>query len=142
MGKGIKLSPAHGLNPSLGLCFWCGEAKDIVLFGRIHEKKGDHTDVEAPKQMVHDLEPCEKCKEKFKQGVHLIEVSGDGSKFGNNPAFRLKAANGQFVYPTGRFVVLKPEAIKDGKPGGKGLCDKETMDWILQSAHEGGEKKE
>ena len=45
MSKGIKLSPKHGVNPSMDLCFWCGQPKGLILCGRMHEKKGDRTDV-------------------------------------------------------------------------------------------------
>lgn len=132
MSKGITLSKNHGVNPSLEICFWCGESKGVILCGKL---KGD---AEAPKQMVTSLEPCDKCKERFKKGVHLIEVTDDGSHCGNNKAFAFKDTDGKFHWPTGRYVVMKPEAMKDGKAGTKALCDKATMDRLLQ----GGKEKE
>lgn len=129
MSKGITLSKKHGINPSLDICFWCGEPKGLALCGRM---KGD---AEAPKNMVTSLEPCDKCKEKFKLGVHLIEVVDDGSHCGNNKAFAFKDTEGKFHWPTGRYVVMKPEAMKGGKAGTKALCDKATMDHILQGAN-------
>jgi hypothetical protein len=43
----IKLSPQHGVNPSIGVCFYCGEdSGEIILPGRL---KGD---VEAPRRAV------------------------------------------------------------------------------------------
>ena len=27
---GIKLSPKHGLNPTIPVCFWCGEERNEV----------------------------------------------------------------------------------------------------------------
>ena len=126
MSKGITLSKKHGINPSLDICFWCGEPKGLALCGRM---KGD---AEAPKQMVTSLNPCDKCREKFKLGVHLIEVTDDGSRFGDNKAFAFKVADGTFQWPTGRYVVMKPEAIKGGKAGTKALCDKATMDHLLK----------
>lgn len=135
MSKGITLSKKHGVNPSMDICFWCGEPKGLALFGRM---KGD---AEAPKRMVTSLEPCDKCKEKFMLGVHLIEVTDDGSRFGDNKAFAFGDTEGKPHWPTGRYVVMKPEAMKDGKPGTKALCDKATMDRILASAKNGAPEK-
>ena len=65
----IKLSPNHGVNPSLDMCFWCGESKGILLLGQLEN------DVEAPREMLTSYEPCDKCAELFTQGVHIIEVT-------------------------------------------------------------------
>ena len=132
MSRGIKLSPKHGLNPSMDMCFWCGEPKGILLMGRIHEKKGDHTDVEAPKGMVTSLEPCDKCKENFKLGIRIIEVVDDGSRFENNVRFAIKAEDGKLMWPTGRFVVMNADAIKGGEAGQVRLCTTDVMDKILE----------
>lgn len=126
MSKGITLSKKHGLNPSLDICFWCGEPKGIALCGKM---KGD---VESPKNMVTSLEPCDKCREKFMLGVHLIEVTDDGIRFGDNKAFAFGDTEGRPHWPTGRYVVMKPEAMNGGKPGTKALCDKATMDRLLK----------
>ena len=152
MSKGITLSPKHGVNPSMDLCFWCGQPKGIILCGRMHEKKGDRSDVEAPKGMVMNLEPCDKCKENFKLGVQIVEVNDDGSKFHNDLTFAIQAEDKKVKWPTGRFVVMKAESIKGGKPGMRMLCDSVVMDKIFaaQDAREkakdtgnsGKEKKE
>lgn len=65
MSKRIKLSEKYGVNPTIPVCFWCGESKnEIALLGRLGDaRKGE--DIEAPKNMVLDYEPCDKCKEKF-----------------------------------------------------------------------------
>ena len=133
MSKGITLSPKHGVNPSMDLCFWCGKPKGIILCGRMHEKKGDRTDVEAPKGMVMNLEPCDKCKENFNLGVRIVEVIDDGSKFHNDLTFAIRAEDNKVKWPTGRFVVMKAESIKRGKPGMLMLCDTDTMDKIFAS---------
>ena len=137
MSKEITLSPKHGVNPSLDTCFWCGEPKGIALFGRIHEKKGDRSDVEAPKNVVMNLEPCDKCKEKFSKGFLLIEVTVDGSRFNGNHAFALPSEDGTTYWPTGRWAVVNPAALKGGKMGGRALCDKDTMDAVLKAVKEG-----
>lgn len=125
MCNGIKLSPKHGVNPSMELCFWCGEPKGIILCGRLKD------DAEAPKGMAMNIEPCDKCKEQFKLGVQIIEVIDDGSKFQNNLAFSIKAEDGKVMWPTGRFVVMKETAIKGGKAGMKMLCTPDVMDRIF-----------
>lgn len=134
MSSSIRLSPKHGLNPSMDICFWCGKPHGILLCGRIHTRKGDRTDIEAPHHMVSSLQPCAECAAKFKTGVHLIEVSDDGSRFNDNPRFALKDGDGRTHWPTGRYAVISPNAIKGGKAGGIALTDKETMDTVLAAA--------
>lgn len=131
MSKGITISPKYGANPSMDLCFWCGQPKGLILCGRMHKKKGDRTDVEAPKGMVMNLEPCDKCKENFNLGVQIVEVVDDGSKFHNDLTFAIQAEDKKVKWPTGRFVVMKAEAIKGGKPGMRMLCDPGVMDKIF-----------
>lgn len=64
----IKLSPKYGVNPSCSICFFCGESKELLLLGRLPGDK------EAPNKQVYNFEPCDNCKEKFKQGFLLIEA--------------------------------------------------------------------
>ena len=111
MSKGITLSPKHGVNPTIPVCFFCGEDKnEIALLGRI----GGKEDLEAPRKVVLDFEPCDKCKEKFAQGVLLIEVTQTPTYIGMPIA--------ENAYPTGRYVVVKPEALNgDFKAGSKAL---------------------
>lgn len=135
--KGLTLSPKHGLNPAITKCFWCGKHMGVALLGRVR-REGD-SDAEAPREIITDLEPCPECRKHFETGVLLIEVTEDGSKFDSNERFSLGAKDGpKHLWPTGRWVVLRPEAVKDGKPGGKALCDTQTMDKILAVGH--GEK--
>lgn len=137
---GIELSPKHGLNPMLTTCFWCGEPMGVALVGRIRKK--DDNDAEAPRRSFVDLEPCANCRKKFEQGVLLIEVTEDGSKFGNNERFSLGAKNGpKHLWPTGRYAVLRAEAVRNGKPGGKILCDPAVMDKILGAGEAGKAEK-
>lgn len=124
----LKISKKHGLNPALEVCFWCGKERGIALCGHL---KGD---AEAPRRIVCSLEPCPECKKAFEKGVHIVEVTSDGSRFECNKAFAIKDANGNVVYPTGRHAVFKPEAIKNGKSGMTMLADKETMDIIAARA--------
>ena len=106
----VVLDPTHGVNPSTACCFFCNEAKVLVLWGRLTQKQRTSfeeagvplgQDGGAPRNIMLDHEPCGRCKEYMKQGVILISVRepipGDDP---NNP------------YRTGRWVVIKEEAIR------------------------------
>ena len=114
MSNGIKLSPKHGLNPCIPICFFCQQDKnEIALLGHIGDKR-KHEDIEAPRRALLDYEPCEECQKKFAEGVVLIEVTTSPE------AVNMPIAKD--AYPTGRYVVVKPEAlIGDFKAGSKAL---------------------
>ena len=89
----IRLSPKHGVNPAVPVCFFCGQDKnEVILAGRLRD------DAEAPRKAVWDKQPCDTCAEYMRQGVILISVR-EGSD-GENP------------YRTGGFAVVKAEAIE------------------------------
>ena len=104
----IRLSEKHGVNPSMirSICFYCGEphkddeGKDVIdgiaLMGKISTK--DNHDVEAPRYIdqVMSIEPCDKCKEKYKDYVLMFEAKSSDPK---NPK------------PTGRWFALKKEVL-------------------------------
>lgn len=97
MSKGIKISPKHGLNPTIPVCFWCGKQKnEIALMGRMEN------DIEAPKNMVLDYIPCEECQSHMAMGVAVLEASDHPNTEGQPPMQK-------GVYPTSRFVVVTTE---------------------------------
>ena len=97
MSKGIKISPKYGLNPTIPVCFWCGKQKnEIALMGRMTD------DIEAPKNMVLDYEPCEECQSHMAMGVAVLEASDHPNTEGQPPMQK-------GVYPTSRFVVVTTE---------------------------------
>lgn len=97
MSKGIKISPKHGLNPTIPVCFWCGKQKnEIALMGRMTD------DIEAPKNMVLDYVPCEECQNHMAMGVAVLEASDCPNTEGQPPMQK-------GVYPTSRFVVVTTE---------------------------------
>lgn len=99
----IKVSPKHGVNPTIPVCFFCGQPKnEIALLGRL---KGD---AEAPMHSILDYQPCDECREKFSQGVLLIGVTTRQPADGR-PA--MTAQGGVHVYPTGSHAVMRAEAI-------------------------------
>ena len=122
MSKSVTLSPKYGVNPCIPVCFYCGEQKnEIVMLGRI----GGKADLEAPKSAVLDYEPCEECQKKFAQGVLLIEVT-------DYPIVQGQPAISQKAYPTGRYSVVRPEALNgDYKAGSSALVHKETYEQMF-----------
>lgn len=69
---GIRVSDEHGVNPSIPLCFYCGDAKnEVVLLGRLPQ------DAEAPRHCLIDMEPCDTCKERRKTHINLIVVPSE-----------------------------------------------------------------
>lgn len=122
MSKSIELSPKHGVNPCMPVCFFCGETKnEIALLGRI----GGKEDLEAPMRAILDYEPCEECKKKFAEGVLLIEVTSYPNT-GNQPPIQKNA------YPTGRHIVVKPEALRgDFKAGSKALVPHKDFEQLF-----------
>lgn len=76
--KNIKLSPKHGVNPSLILCAICGKSTGLALQGLLKN------DAEAPRQVI-DREPCDDCKKEIKKyekiGFTVFVVSPEYEKF-------------------------------------------------------------
>lgn len=104
MENDIILSPKYGVNPTMPVCFWCGEDRgEIALLGRIKTPGND--DVEAPKRMVLDYGPCEKCKAYMKQGFTIMEATREPNDNANVPMQ-------PGVFPTGRWMVIRREAKK------------------------------
>jgi len=90
----IRLHPEHGLNPTICTCFYCGEDTGaLALLGAAY--KG-----EAPRQMVTSLEPCDKCKEKYKDMQLVLEAKPD-----SDPT--------KSAHPTGRWFAIKMEAVSE-----------------------------
>lgn len=87
---GIKLSPKHGVNPSMVKCVVCGKEAGILLNGKL---KGD---IKAPKYVITgDL--CDECKAKIDEGFAFIIECGSAKGLEDR---------------TGRYVVIKKEALQ------------------------------
>lgn len=142
MSKGIEISPKHGLNPTIPVCFWCGKEKnEIALLGRIREKTTNRfganvtkrdSDIEAPRRMVLDYEPCDGCQKMWDSGVAVIEVQ-ETPTMPNQPEIQ------KGVYPTSRFVVMTVEGADRVFPqhapwskGQKVLVDSEVFSHFMQ----------
>lgn len=135
----IELSPEHGVNPTIPVCFWCGKEKnEIALLGRIRERDSNGrakrgSDVQAPMKMVLDYFPCDTCESMFEQGVQCIEVSK------SRPDARPPIQGN--LYPTGRFTVITVDAANHVfsihgpyENGGKILLDTEVFHDVFASA--------
>ena len=137
MSDSIRLSEKYGVNPSLIKCIFCGEAKGIAFMGKL---KGDK---EAPRECIMDYEPCDKCKEKFSQGVTLIGVQESPIMPGMPP---ISTQEGKDLYPTGSVVVLKEEAAQrifsapEMKKGFVTLADEEVIKDLKRMAKEAPEE--
>jgi hypothetical protein len=102
----IKLSPEHGLNPTIPVCFWCGEDRnEVAILGKI-----DKQDSEAPMRMVMDYEPCDKCKEFFDKGIQIIGCETTPIADGQFPIMTNEELS---YYPTGTTIVVPEDWAKD-----------------------------
>lgn len=105
--SGIKLSPQHGLNPSMGICYYCNEESgEIIIPGRL---KGD---AEAPRAAIWHKDPCPKCAKWMEQGIILISVCNDADSKDHDP------------YRTGGWCVVTENAIQRmlTADAAEGLC--------------------
>ncbi len=118
----IKLSDKYGLNPSIGVCFFCGKDKEIKLFGKL---KGD---VKAPTRVVADYSPCKACEEKMRRGATIIEVTREDT--GAQPI-----SHG--AWPTGRWCVISHSAAKKlfKKKVSTMLLEKELYQKLVEATH-------
>lgn len=98
MSDSIKISQQHGVNPTIPVCFFCGEDKnEIVLLGKLKN------DAKAPHRVCLDYEPCDKCKALFAQGILLLGVTQHVSD--DRPPIQ------EGLYPTGRYIIVRPAFI-------------------------------
>lgn len=102
----MRLHPEHGVNPTLGLCFWCGEPNgEVLLVGAAVSGK-------APLRAVGSYDPCSGCKTQMEKGITLLEVVNDLPQASGQPCIK-EISGGAKLYPTGRWVVATPDAVRD-----------------------------
>ena len=118
--SGIRISPKHGVNPSMSRCYFCGgEKNELILTGMLPG------DAEAPREAVWNTEPCDQCKEYMKQGVIIISVrDGEDERMAreqqefehNHPPTRANRQRGIHYIPnphrTAGWWVVKDEALQ------------------------------
>lgn len=104
MKNSIKLSPKHGVNPTIPVCLYCGKDKGMLaLAGKIDKK-----DTEMPMRCVIDAVPCEKCQKIWSNGIALIRASKTESK----NSIPVVAQNGENLYIDGSSMVIKEETAR------------------------------
>lgn len=149
MSKSIKLSPKHGLNPVIPTCVWCGRPKNQVAFlGRIDTKT--EKDVEAPKNMVLDYEPCDDCAAQWAACVIVIAVSETPRDENQPPLMSSENGKPKKLYPTGQVVGIYEETAQalfpgsEAKNGKRVLIPNDAFDEIFSEAlkQAGRENKE
>ena len=85
----LRLSAKHGLNPTLPVCFYCGqETGEVALLGASYHG-------EAPKNLILNKVPCGKCQDYMKVGIVLV-CCRKGTE--SDPQ------------PTGAYAVIKEDA--------------------------------
>jgi hypothetical protein len=94
---GIRLSDKHGVNPSVGICFWCGESSEVILFGRMKN------DREAPREVCLSYEPCNACKKQHEQGIWVIEAEETPTQDNQPPMGK--------HYPTSNWWVVAESVV-------------------------------
>jgi hypothetical protein len=97
MTRGLYVHPKYGLNPTLGICFWCG--KEDGTIGLLGWNKGK----EAPRHAICTLDPCPKCKANMDLGIVVIEATPY-----QQYAWQVEVQEKSF--PTGRWCVIKRDA--------------------------------
>ena len=99
----IKISPKHGVNPCIPICFFCGNEKnEVALLGRIDEE-----DNPAPSSAILDYIPCPECQKKMELGCTIIETTDEHTDF------PVLGDDGKEHYLTGFWCVMKETSAKD-----------------------------
>ncbi len=135
MSDSIKMSPKHGLNPCIPVCFFCGKQKnEIALMGKL---KGD---AQAPMSAVINYDPCDECYANWQMGVPLIRVS---TKQPVKDAPPLQKNDGKELYPTGQYVVMTQEGVSrvfgiESEKGSPVLIEDDGFDNLMAQMKEPG----
>ena len=102
--KGIKLSPKHGVNPSILRCFACGEEMGIALLGRINKE-----DDEAPREIMGGS-LCPDCQSAVdKGGLIILETRKEQAETMQDRTGRMVAVSKEY-----REKLLANSDNKDG----------------------------
>ena len=126
--KDVKMSRKYGLNPTIPICFWCGEKRnEVACVGVVKDENGQ--EIEMPMYSCIDYEPCDKCREGMSRGFTIMEATETPNRATNREMQK-------GVYPTGNWVVIRPEAapqIFPNLPEGttKAFTDPEAWKMIM-----------
>ena len=104
----LRISEEWGVNPSIGVCMYCGGDGDVILMGALTVGKYKDTfgqdpspgDVKnnmakAPHRMSMGSDPCQKCADRMKDGwVYFMETSESRVPTGRSVGIREDSAAG------------------------------------------------
>lgn len=122
----LYLDKEHGVNPSMNICWWCGEVKELLLLGakgrRLREACGiDDGGTESPREVIMNDEPCGACLERAKRGcVTIVGMKNDMPETLINERGCLDAENQLPAitrYRSGKMWGVKLEACERMMPG-------------------------
>ncbi len=100
----MRLSKKHGVNPSVGVCFWCGNDNGtVILFGS--QPRGE----KAPDRSVVNYDPCPTCALQFARGIALIECT-EHPNDDDRKQPPIQKDHQATLYPTGSYLVIREEA--------------------------------
>lgn len=94
MAEPVKFQKRY--EPKIPKCFFCGRDKDELVFTQLNHNRP-----------FRDYKPCTSCRLKLASGLTLIAVTNRHPADGR-PAIA-KASNGQDLYPTGKWCVIREE---------------------------------
>lgn len=98
MSGSIRLHRQHGVNPTVGVCLFCGKDDGTVaLLGASYRGQ-------APSRMIVSPEPCATCKGRMAQGIAIIEACRSPREGA------IQVSEG--VYVTGRWMVVRESAAE------------------------------
>ena len=83
-------------------CFWCGRPKDASII--------EETEETLKNSVINNYQPCEKCKESFNGGIHVIGVTKEPIV---KNMFPIVKDGENVLYPTGSMFVANEEFIKE-----------------------------
>ena len=113
----IKISPNHVVNPTMGMCFFCGkETGTLALAGKLPD------DEKAPTKAVISYEPCDKCRAQFEQGIAFFGITKTARY--NQPEIAPS------TYPTGSVIVLTEDDVRNAQ-----FIKDEAKDEIIETGH-------
>lgn len=127
----IRLSPKHGINPSMDTCPWCGQTRGVVLLGKLKN------DEEAPTKLITSYDPCDTCQEQWNSCVICLEAQTTPVAENQPP---ITESNNKFIYPTYRHIgITQSAALRLGLPTELGrpvLIEKETFEKLFKTVLE------
>lgn len=128
MSKSIRISPKHGLNPSITTCFFCGKDTGVALLGRMKD------DAEAPHHIIVDYEPCDDCKAIMAQGITLLEATNTPPAPDMPPVQKNTWLTGRYMVirePAFRNIINDPELAENIIKAGKAFIDPQTFEALM-----------